>query len=139
MIKLINGIYSNIFQSLVFKTDFKSIENLFMQDPLDKRAEIGKSGNSGIEFGKLGNHVNPTRIPRVVESRIPRKINMQFDKKKNSNRPVILLTNYSFNLFDLVFQKNQDRVIIFLAHQMRRVQKKCFLILTKYLLSKTSY
>ena len=48
-----------------------------MQDPLDKRAEIGKLGNSGTEYGKLGNNVNPTRIPRVAESRIPRKINMQ--------------------------------------------------------------
>ena len=62
---------------MVFKIDFKSIENLFMQDPLDKRAEIGKLGNSGTEYGKLGNNVNPTRIPRVAESRIPRKINMQ--------------------------------------------------------------
>lgn len=74
MIKLSNGLYPNIVQSLVFKTDLKSIENLFMQDPLDKRAEIGKLGNSGAEFGNIGNHA---RIPRVAESRIPRKINIQ--------------------------------------------------------------
>ena len=101
MIKLNNVLYPNIFQSLVFKIDWKSIENLFMQDPLDKRAEIGK----------LGNHLNPTRIPRVTESRIPRKINMQlykilFKSVFFENHPVSVLTVYSFNLFDLVFRSN---------------------------------
>ncbi|XP_023342489.1 uncharacterized protein LOC111712175 [Eurytemora carolleeae] len=47
--------------------------NRNQQDPLDKRAEIGKLGNSGAEFGNIGNHA---RIPRVAESRIPRLQNI---------------------------------------------------------------
>ena len=38
-----------------------------MQVPLDKISELGKLENHGKEFG------NPTIIPRVAESRIPRE------------------------------------------------------------------